>query len=68
MSLRQFHLCFIIFVALCAFLYAAFVFSGGYGPDAAEWMTASGWIGAIAGGLLVAYGIVFALKMRRFAD
>jgi len=68
MSLRQFHLCFIIFAALSSFLYAAFVFNGGFGPDAPEWTGASGWISAIAGVLLVAYGIVFALKMRRFDD
>lgn len=68
MSLRQFHLCFIFFVALCSFLYATFVFQGGFGSDTAQWLPATGWVGAITGGMLVVYGITFAIKSRRFAD
>lgn len=68
MSLRQFHLCFIFFVAICSFAYAAFVLRGGFGDEATRAILATGWGGGVFGALLIVYGVVFAIKSRRFAD
>ena len=64
MSIKLFHILFIIFVALFLLGYAAWVLMGGFGSEETAVLTATGWIGGAFGLTLFVYLAFFIRKSR----
>lgn len=64
MSIKLFHILFIIFVALFLLGYACWVLLGGFGSEETTMLTATGWIGGIFGLTLFFYLAFFIRKSR----
>lgn len=64
MSIKLFHILFIIFVALFSLGYAAWVLMGGFGSEETAVLSATGWIGGALGIILFIYLPLFIRKSR----
>ena len=64
MSLKGFHVVFIVLAALCSISFAVWVFQAP-GDVATDALRTAGWVSGGAGLVLVLYGIWFAMKKSR---